>query len=611
MAIAYELAQVVSQDEPLPWPQEELSKMSRNVKSRFNPHVIRAQKEVADQQRREDEQKRRDEELKEALHKKKLREAGYQSAISNLPVTTSVIQDNLSSQTRPTLALSPSSPQASSTIQIPISQFSSTTAHTESNNRQIKNMKLPETKFADRQLNEEDQVVFEHTKPINQPQLAEPVSYNKSKYQFDLPKDGFLDKKVTAGLPTRECNIQQATFNQQSQGRHSEETEKSEDLRLRDASTNREHNSRINHQYSGFTTTANDSRLSNSRSNNHYNPTNPERHYDPIYHHSQQTTQPVSQPELQQLVPAYERSRAGPPSDRRMLTELAKVYTSDNMKYSGDMFDPLDSKLYIFEDWCNKLNIIGDDRDHAFSIILKGRAQEYYYAQCIGLSLNSMIRSMKNHFETLDVRQGVQARWNTMSLYQIRTENPSKSKMEQLMLLIDELEKLQRVLPANLRDARTLQDRLVSACRGIQECDYALQILHASYEGLVAALRQSIATAEANERTNMSQRFNYDSSNVIKMREKEIQLQKHDENTQYVEDHDHEGSSHNENRTYYTNRIYKGGRDWTILFALFAGKEVIDLPIQDILTLNVRSNMNIGRKLNGVDTNHEATITHS
>ncbi|RKF72656.1 hypothetical protein GcM1_247124 [Golovinomyces cichoracearum] len=75
MAIAYELAKVVSQDKPAPWPQEELNKMSRNIKSRFNPHVIRAQKEAADQQRREDDQKRRDEELKEALHMKKLRES--------------------------------------------------------------------------------------------------------------------------------------------------------------------------------------------------------------------------------------------------------------------------------------------------------------------------------------------------------------------------------------------------------------------------------------------------------------------------------------------------------------------------------------------------------
>ncbi|RKF82634.1 integrase and RNaseH domain-containing protein, partial [Golovinomyces cichoracearum] len=241
--------------------------------------------------------------------------------------------------------------------------------------------------------------------------------------------------------------------------------------------------------------------------------------------------------------------------------DTAKVYTSDNIKYGGDMYDPLDSKLLIFYDWCNKLNIIGDGRDDAFSIILKGRAQEYYYAQCIGLSLNSMIMSMKNHFETMDVRQGVQTRWNTMSLYQIRTENPSKSKMEQLMLLIDELEKLKRALPANLRDVKTLQDRLVSACRGISKCDYALQIPHTSYEGSVAALPQSIATAEANERTNMNQWLNYDNSSTINTREKYHQPQSHNKSAQYAQDHDYESSSCNRNVAYYTNRIYKGGRD--------------------------------------------------
>ncbi|RKF84209.1 hypothetical protein GcM1_138003, partial [Golovinomyces cichoracearum] len=65
--------------------------------------------------------------------------------------------------------------------------------------------------------------------------------------------------------------------------------------------------------------------------------------------------------------------------------------------------------------------------------------------------------------------------------------------MEQLVLLIDELEKLQRALPANLRDTKTLQD----SSRGAQ----------------------------------------------------------------YAQDHDYESSSCNENVAYYTNRIYKGGRD--------------------------------------------------
>ncbi|RKF84176.1 hypothetical protein GcM1_143003 [Golovinomyces cichoracearum] len=260
--------------------------------------------------------------------------------------------------------------------------------------------------------------------PNPNPQFVEPVDYSE----------------MTAKLRTRERNIQQATFDSQNQGRHSENTEESENTRLRNASGNRERNSRIGHRYPSFARTANDPRLFNNRSNDHYNVTYSDQHYHPTHNHSQQTTEPEYQPEIQQIVPAYEKSRAGPPTDRRMLTELAKVYTSDNIKYGGDMYDPLDSKLLIFEDWCNKLNVMGDDRDRDFSIILKGKTQEYYYTQCIELSLNLMIMSMKNHFETIDQKQnGV------------------------IGLLIDELEKLQRALPANLRDTKTLQDRLVSA----------------------------------------------------------------------------------------------------------------------------------------------------
>ncbi|RKF57443.1 hypothetical protein GcM3_188028 [Golovinomyces cichoracearum] len=299
--------------------------MSRNIKSRFNPHVIRAQKEAADQQRRENDQNRRDEELKESLHRKKLREAGDQTASQTLLVTTPVTQGNLSYRNRPEPTLLSSAPQ---TISID---------------------------------------------PNPNPQFVE-VDYSESKYQIDLPEDRFLDKQLTAELCTRESNVQQATFDSQNQVRQSEDTEESENTRLRNASANRERKSRIGHRYPSFTRTANDPRLFNNRSNERYNVIYSDQHYHQTHNYPQQTTEPESQPELQQVVPAYEKSRAGPPSDRRILTELAKVYMSDNIKYGGDMYDLLDSKLLIFEDWCNKLKIMGDDRDHAFSIILKGRA---------------------------------------------------------------------------------------------------------------------------------------------------------------------------------------------------------------------------------------------
>ncbi|KAI1001547.1 hypothetical protein K3495_g6651 [Podosphaera aphanis] len=88
--------------------------MSKNVKSRFNPHVIRAQKELSDQQRREDDQKRRDEELKEALHRKLLHEAGSQLVTPIPPVIIPAAQNNFCSRTEPASASSSSAPPANS-----------------------------------------------------------------------------------------------------------------------------------------------------------------------------------------------------------------------------------------------------------------------------------------------------------------------------------------------------------------------------------------------------------------------------------------------------------------------------------------------------------------
>lgn len=134
-----------------------------------------------------------------------------------------------------------------------------------------------------------------------------------------------------------------------------------------------------------------------------------------------------------------------------------------------------------------------------------------------------------------------------MSLFQIRTDNPSRIKMEQLVLLIDELVKRQYELPSNSRDAENFQDRLLSACHGISECECSLQIQNASNDGLVAALRESITTVEANEPTNMSQRLNYNNTSAVNTCEKDRQHQKHNKNAHFIQDHVYENSSCNEN----------------------------------------------------------------
>ncbi|KAI1001550.1 hypothetical protein K3495_g6652 [Podosphaera aphanis] len=92
----------------------------------------------------------------------------------------------------------------------------------------------------------EDQALSGPTKLLTQPQLAELVDNLENNHQIDLPKRSALDKQVTAELRIRERHRRQAAYDSQSQDLQSQE---SENVRLRDASTKCDCNSRIGRQH--------------------------------------------------------------------------------------------------------------------------------------------------------------------------------------------------------------------------------------------------------------------------------------------------------------------------------------------------------------------------
>ncbi len=61
------------------------------------------------------------------------------------------------------------------------------------------------------------------------------------------------------------------------------------------------------------------------------------------------------------------------------LTNLTKLYSNDNNKYGGEIYDILDAKLQIFYNYCNKAGIRQQQRYYAFLIMLKERALTFYY----------------------------------------------------------------------------------------------------------------------------------------------------------------------------------------------------------------------------------------
>lgn len=90
-----------------------------------------------------------------------------------------------------------------------------------------------------------------------------------------------------------------------------------------------------------------------------------------------------------------------PLAGAKHLTDLQKLYTDDT-KYSGDTLDILDTKLLIFGDLCRKVGIQYDKHTSGFDMILKARAQEYYYDQLCnqGYNYDELVRWMTDQFET-------------------------------------------------------------------------------------------------------------------------------------------------------------------------------------------------------------------
>jgi hypothetical protein len=190
---------------------------------------------------------------------------------------------------------------------------------------------------------------------------------------------------------------------------------------------------------------------------------------------------------------SYNNTQQG--SSGRELANLLKIY-SDDMKYGGGE-DSLDMKLQIFYDMCPKAGVPPGSYSSAFSIMLKGDARDYYYDKISGrgLTFSAMTKTIREHFETEERRQQMLSKWNTTTLRGIIRDNDSKDMVECFELLLKELQKAQKGLAEGYQTEDNLRDRLINACREVQECSFACFKPASTFEGLCAELRASIATA--------------------------------------------------------------------------------------------------------------------
>jgi hypothetical protein len=174
-----------------------------------------------------------------------------------------------------------------------------------------------------------------------------------------------------------------------------------------------------------------------------------------------------------------------------------KIYNNDDKKYGGEEYDILDLKLQVFYDCCSKIGLPDTHYYSAFSIMLKGRASNFYYDKLSGRSYDfqTMINLTRAHFETEENHQKYLSEWRETTLLRTTSENPDKSKLECFELTVDKLQKVQRGLTKEYQYEHNLRDQVINACRGVEECNLALYKPSPTFEGICAELRSAIETA--------------------------------------------------------------------------------------------------------------------
>jgi hypothetical protein len=96
-------------------------------------------------------------------------------------------------------------------------------------------------------------------------------------------------------------------------------------------------------------------------------------------------------------------------SEIRGITDLRKIYNNDSKKYSGAKYEYIQKKLTVFKDDCILLGITNGSMTTAISILLTGRALDYFYNRLSlvrqNMTFEEIVTSIEGHFETPEVRQ--------------------------------------------------------------------------------------------------------------------------------------------------------------------------------------------------------------
>ena len=198
----------------------------------------------------------------------------------------------------------------------------------------------------------------------------------------------------------------------------------------------------------------------------------------------------------------------------RELTLLDKIYKEED-KFSGTG-DNFDFKVTIYYDKCRRVGLPPQAYIHGASIMLSGQAQTRFYANRVNAStFERFCNDMRLFFEGSEWQRLNLTKWQTITLTDIISANPTLSTTECLRKLCTELDIIQRGVDPAYHGPVHLRENIIRACRGHPALASGLVNPLMDASGLVNNLYTSIVNYEAvykppSTQQNYTQLYNED-----------------------------------------------------------------------------------------------------
>lgn len=209
------------------------------------------------------------------------------------------------------------------------------------------------------------------------------------------------------------------------------------------------------------------------------------------------SSQPPQPPQPESSYP-FSTPLSQPPNHTYLLTNLSKLYTTEQ-KYSGEKYDILKTKVKVFDDLCGKVGITEEVQlRKAFSIMLSGRALQYYYDHIAPYTLTytGMVDKMKAYFNNTQAHQMYLQEWHDTTLKNVMVANPGKNPMQCLEIVITKMNIIYQALSQDWGDRyseHVLAAQLLNACRGIEATTMACMKPATTFEGVASDLRNAVS----------------------------------------------------------------------------------------------------------------------